>query len=733
MQTVMKQWAKVFNVLFLAAIILSFSHGSSQAQDKWPREIRAPEGKMTIYQPQLESYRGDKAKGRSAISAQKTDMKAPVFGVVWYSARVVTDRANRTVEFVDVKVDKVKFPESKPDLEKKLAQFIEKHIGQWENTPMALDRFLALVTATEKEKRADDRLDTSPPRILYTTVPSVLIVINGDPVLREVENSKIERVINTPFVILFDPSSKTYFLEGGDFWYSAQDVKGPWKSIVSPPGQIAEVAKRVSEPQTPSQDPQQKPKSPPQVIVVTEPTELIVAQGEPKYAPLQGTNLLYMENTPNDVFMEISSQQYYVLLAGRWYRSKSLSEGPWTYVSPDKLSADFMKIPPGSDKGHILAFVAGTAEADEAVAEAQIPQTAAVKRDAAKLDVKYDGAPKFENVKGTSIEYAVNTGIQVLKVQGKYYACDQAIWYVSNSPTGPWAVADSIPEKEIQQIPPESPVYNVKYVHVYDSTPEVVYVGYTPGYTGTYIYGPTIVYGTGYVYPGWVGVVYYPPPITWGFYPVYVPYYGGWGYGWGYGAGFASGAFWGFAAGVAAANWWHGGGWNHGDIDININNSKNINANRNSMNNISRESKNNIYNRKENQGKVAQTRDSRPGQGGSGTRDSRPGQGGRGTRDTTATRPGTKDNVFAGKDGNVYRNDGKGGWEQRDKGSWSKPESKAQTRDSFQQNRSSLDRDYGARQRGEARTSSYERNFGGSGFSGGRGGGFGGGGRGGRR
>ena len=158
------------------------------------------------------------------------------------------------------------------------------------------------------------------------------------------------------------------------------------------------------------------------------------------------------------------------------------------------------------------------------------------------------------------MHYAVNSKTQVIKVNGRYYAVDQAVWFVSDSPTGPWVVADTIPP-EIDTIPPESPVYNVKYVRVYDSTPEVVYVGYTPGYQGSYVYGDTLVYGTGYYYPGWLGTAYYPAPITWGFAPIYDPFYYSWGFGWGYGAGFMSGFFWGFPLGVVVSPWWYGCHW----------------------------------------------------------------------------------------------------------------------------------------------------------------------------
>src|SRR5690606_26667081 len=99
-------------------------------------------------------------------------------------------------------------------------------------------------------------------------------------------------------------------------------------------------------------------------------------------------------------------------------------------------------------------------------------------------------------------------------------------------PDGPWEVSDHRPD-EVDQIPPSEPVYNTKYVYVYNSTPEVVYVGYLPGYTHSYVYNGIIVYGTGYHYPYWYGSVYYPRPVTYGYSVHYNPF-SGWGFHLGY-------------------------------------------------------------------------------------------------------------------------------------------------------------------------------------------------------
>lgn len=556
-------------LLLIAAILVG---QAASAADPWPREIKAKEGKVVIYQPQLESFQGDKVAVRAAVSVQKTDMKAPVFGVVWFDSRIATDRDKRTVEFQEIKVTKIKFPNAQPEQERRLAAFLDREIAAWPRPTMSLDRLLAALAEVEKVK-AGANFNNAPPKIIFATAPSVLVLIDGEPILRDVEGFPIKRVMNTPFVLLFDPADSKYYLTGDALWFVAADIKGPWQTLESPPAPVVAAARKIAEAEVPTkvQPATLKAETAPQIVVATEPTELIVADGAPQFAPLEGADLLYLSNSGRDVFQTVGTQQYYVLLSGRWFASPSLENGPWTYVAPDKLPAGFYRIPPASVKGHVLAFVPDTPQAREAVADAQIPVTAAIPRKTT-TKISYDGAPKFQPIEGTSLQYAVNTTTPVIKAQDQYYAVDRAVWYQSAQPDGSYQVATSVPE-EIYQIPPSSPVYNATYVRVYQSTPEVVYMGYTPGYAGTYVVGGTVVYGTGYVYPPYVApVAYYPAPVTYGYAPIYDPGYGAWN--------FMAGATFGFIAGAAASNWWGGCGccgW-HGDTNIDIN--RNINISR---------------------------------------------------------------------------------------------------------------------------------------------------------
>ena len=392
-------------------------------------------------------------------------------------------------------------------------------------------------------------LNTAPPAIIYTQQPSILVSIDGQPLYEHNNEWNVDQVSNTPFTII-KVNDQQFYLYGGKRWYSARSITGDYKNITSLPSALSKIDRDVRARDTAQYAGENNSIS--QIIVTTTPAELIQADGEPNFNPIQGTNLLYLTNQRNDIFMDVNSQQYYVLISGRWYRSTNLKNG-WSYTSADQLPADFAKIPAGSAKDNVLANVAGTDQADESVMNAQIPQTAKVDRKNANAQVTYDGDPQFENIEGTHLRYAMNTPGSVINSGKLYYYVDNGVWFESASPNGPWYAATRRPE-EVEFIPARYPVYNVKYVYIYDATPDYIYTGYTPGYLGTYIYGPTIVYGTGYYYHPWRGRHYYPRPHTWGFSMRYDPWIG-----WGFGVNLWSGWF-----SMRIGNYYRGphwGGW----------------------------------------------------------------------------------------------------------------------------------------------------------------------------
>ena len=130
----------------------------------------------------------------------------------------------------------------------------------------------------------------------------------------------------------------------------------------------------------------------------------------------------------------------------------------------------------------------------------------------------------------------------MIKVGERYFLLQDGVWFVSDSPNGPWQLAREVPDA-IYAIPPSSPVYNATYVRVYDTEPDAVWYGYTMGYLSGYLAWGTYVYGTGWAYPpywySWPGYaypIYYPRPVTWGIGAYYNPIRGMYGrYGYAYG------------------------------------------------------------------------------------------------------------------------------------------------------------------------------------------------------
>jgi hypothetical protein len=96
--------------------------GFSQEEevDPWPKEITIPQGKVIIYQPQSETLDGNKLDGRAAIAIEENGSDGPVFGAIWFTARLETDRANRTATLVDVSVTRTRFPERDEEKAEKL-------------------------------------------------------------------------------------------------------------------------------------------------------------------------------------------------------------------------------------------------------------------------------------------------------------------------------------------------------------------------------------------------------------------------------------------------------------------------------------------------------------------------------------------------------------------------------------------------------------------------------------
>ena len=500
--------------------------------DAWPRQITLSGAAVLIYAPQVTGWVGNQIDFRSALAIKPTGAKGETFGVVTATARTRVDRVSRMVSFDGIQITSSDFP-TLPDRGKGYAAELQTQLATVSRT-IALDRLQASLAASGFVAPTV-AVQNDPPRVIVSNTPAILVPIAGAPVWKPVPGApSFQRVINTRALILKSASEPQIFMKVYDGWLMANSLDGPWTQPFIPPTGIDAVAKQVAA--TGVVDvldggARASPKPSlaqgiPAVYTAQVPAELVVFKGAPEFAPIVGTGLMWATNTTGDVLRVGAAGDYYVLLAGRWFRSAALT-GPWSFVASNALPPDFAKIPPTSLAGAVLPTIAGTPQAQEAAIEIAIPQTATVPlKNGPSFAATYDGAPQFVPVPGTTLSRASNSRVPVIQTApNAYYAVRAGIWFTAAQPTGPWSIATSVPAS-IYTIPPSSPIFYVTYVKIYGATPDVVYTGYTPGYLGANV-APTgnVVFGTGYAYPSWIGDKWYAAPPTYGVgaTPVYNP------------------------------------------------------------------------------------------------------------------------------------------------------------------------------------------------------------------
>lgn len=479
----------------------------------WPNTMTLHGSTVTVSEPQAIAWPGHRElTARAAVSILRAGARIPIRGTVEISANTETDYTTRTVTYSHMKLVAARFPSLDTAHAAKVEAEMRAVIPALGAKRVPIDAVLLSL----KESPApvtEAALRNDPPTIFYSAHPASLVVFDGEPVMVPLAGT-LAVAVNTNWNVFHAGSDDRWYLLNNGVWFTAPRANGPWAVARTLPGEFGSLPRDAAFESVRKAIPPRavRPGSVPSIFVSMRPAEIIVTDGAAKYAALAGTGLEYIVNTPADVFFMRSTGTYYTLMSGRWFAAPAL-EGPWIFATAS-LPPGFARIAPSGPKGHVLVSVPGTPEARQAVMEALVPRQGTLERGPVKVSVVYAGSPKFVPITGTTMTYAANTSYQVIGVDGRYYLCYNAAWFVAPSPDGAWVLADSVPQV-IYTIPPSSPVYNVTYVTIYGSTPATVTYGYTSGYTLGYVSAGVVVYGTGYYYPPY----FYPAPI-----PVFIPY-----------------------------------------------------------------------------------------------------------------------------------------------------------------------------------------------------------------
>ena len=510
----------------------------------WPRSYTTDSGaEIILFQPQISSWTDFRdIDALLAAEYRKTKDAQPVFGVIGISGKTQTDTDAGEVVITDINTTQLNFSA----LDRAELSALALEVGKLLPTgAITVPEERLTASLANYERLADaEGMKSDPPPIFVSKTPAILVQTDGKALEAPLKGATgLSFVVNSNWDI-FKTGDGAYYLRDDKSWLTAPTLEGPWQPATSLPQALSQLPAdddnwrdaRAAIPPTPFEAGKT-----PKVIYTDKPSELILLSGEPVLEAVPGTDLEWASNAENQVFFHKPSATWYVLFSGRWFSSASL-DGPWVFATPS-LPEDFRNIPDDAPYAIVRSSVPGTSEAAEARLKANIPQMARVALDGSlKIEVAYSGEPKFEAIEGTSLSYAVNTNEVVIKAGEKYFVLKDGVWFVGDTPNGPWSVATRVAE-EIYDMPPSSPVYNASYVRIYETEPDAIWVGYTLGYLGGYLAWDSLIYGTGWYYDDYWDddwhdgyPPYYSRPITYGMDAYYNPARGNFGrYGYAYG------------------------------------------------------------------------------------------------------------------------------------------------------------------------------------------------------
>src|SRR5215468_6376568 len=136
--------------------------------DAWPRKAIRGDEKISMYQPQLETWEGDEIHAYAALSVESNSSPKPKYGAVWFTARTEVDKVNRQVTLDSFQITKLRFPTTEGK-EQEYRDFLQTKLPGKARV-IALDRLESALAAVASEQNAaigGVPVKNDPPRIIF--------------------------------------------------------------------------------------------------------------------------------------------------------------------------------------------------------------------------------------------------------------------------------------------------------------------------------------------------------------------------------------------------------------------------------------------------------------------------------------------------------------------------------------------------------------------------------------
>jgi len=203
----------------------------------WPREKYSNGTRLIVYQPQVDDWKDfQQLTWRMAISLTPKSGKN-VVGVVEMKGNTDVDNVAKVVIITNPEVTGTYFP----SLDKVAAEKTEQLFKTFVPSTFSVSLHSLIASTPKKEAPAGAQLSNDPPKIFVGYRPSILLSVNGEPVLSEVPNTNLKFVANTQWPLFFDGASSTYYLAVGQQWLTANSLEGQWSVTKKLPPEMSKV------------------------------------------------------------------------------------------------------------------------------------------------------------------------------------------------------------------------------------------------------------------------------------------------------------------------------------------------------------------------------------------------------------------------------------------------------------------------------------------------------------
>ena len=202
---------------------------SAPTADSWPRVFNTDGFTVTVYPPAIKTWDTRTLAGTSAFSRAASDGSALTYGTFSFTASTEVNRLNRMVTLTNLTITGVSLPDNpsaQATMQSKMQAMAQSKVDATINVP--LDRLEAAVpTMSTSPHVASAPLRNTVPTITVATTPTILVPVQGKPILKPLPGTKLQRVINTQMLLVQD-ASNAWWLKIADGWMTSTSLDGPW-------------------------------------------------------------------------------------------------------------------------------------------------------------------------------------------------------------------------------------------------------------------------------------------------------------------------------------------------------------------------------------------------------------------------------------------------------------------------------------------------------------------------